>query len=52
MGYKNSVRASQDTHYISATESSRLILSKIRGFHGGAYEECRPVGYKNPVRTS
>jgi hypothetical protein len=21
-------------------------------FHGGDYEECRLLGYKNPVRTS
>jgi hypothetical protein len=25
---------------------------KILGFHGGDYEECRLLGYKNPVRTS
>jgi hypothetical protein len=24
---------------------------KIRGFHGGDYEECRLLGYKNPVPT-
>jgi hypothetical protein len=28
------------------------MLRKIRGFHGGDYEECRLLGYKNPVRTS
>jgi hypothetical protein len=28
------------------------MLCKIRGFHGGNYEECRLLGYKNPVRTS
>jgi hypothetical protein len=22
------------------------------GFHGGDYEECRLLGYENPVRTS
>jgi hypothetical protein len=33
------VRTSQETHYVSATESSRLMLSKIWGFHGGDYEE-------------
>jgi hypothetical protein len=22
------------------------------GFHGGDYEECRLLGYNNPVRTS
>jgi hypothetical protein len=25
---------------------------KIWGFHGGDDEECRILGYKNPVRTS
>jgi hypothetical protein len=39
-------------HYVSATESSRLMLCTIWGFHGGNYEECRLLGYKNPVRTS
>jgi hypothetical protein len=29
LGYKNPVRTSQETHYFSATESSRLILCKI-----------------------
>jgi hypothetical protein len=24
----------------------------ISGFHGGDYEECRLLGYKNPIRTS
>jgi hypothetical protein len=28
------------------------MLCKIRGFHGGNYEECRLLGYTNPVRTS
>jgi hypothetical protein len=39
-------------HHDSATELSRLMLCKISGFHGGNYEECRLLGYKNPVRTS
>jgi hypothetical protein len=26
-------------HYVSATESSRLMVCKICGFHGGDYEE-------------
>jgi hypothetical protein len=51
LGYKNPVRTSQETRYLTATESSRLMLSKIWGFHGGDYEECRLLGYKNPVRT-
>jgi hypothetical protein len=31
-------------NHFSATESSRLILCKILGFHGGDYEECRLLG--------
>jgi hypothetical protein len=31
---------------------SHKLLCHIWGFHGGSYEECRPLGYKNPVRTS
>jgi hypothetical protein len=52
LGYKNSVRTSQETYYVSATESNRLMLCKIWDFHGGDYEECHLLGYKNPVRTS
>jgi hypothetical protein len=52
LGYRNPVHTSQETHYISATESSRLMLCKIWGFQGGYYEEWRLLGYKNPVRTS
>jgi hypothetical protein len=29
LGYKEQVRTSQETHYVSATESSQLMLSKI-----------------------
>jgi hypothetical protein len=39
-------------HYFTATELSRLMICKIWGFHGGDYEECRLLGYKNPVHTS
>jgi hypothetical protein len=42
----------QETHYVSVTESSQLMLCKIWGFHGGDYEECHLLGYKNPDRTS
>jgi hypothetical protein len=52
MGYINTVRTSQETHYISDTELIQLMLCKIWGFHGGDYEECRLLGYINPVRTS
>jgi hypothetical protein len=41
--YKNPVCTSQETHYVSTTESSQLMLCKIWGFHGGDYEECRLV---------
>jgi hypothetical protein len=49
---KNPVRTSQETHYVSATESSQLMLCKVWGSHGGGNEECRLLGYKTPVRTS
>jgi hypothetical protein len=52
LGYKSPVRTSQETHYVSTTESSQLMLCKILGFHGGDYEECHLLGYKDPVRTS
>jgi hypothetical protein len=29
LGYKNRVRTSQETHYVSATELSKLMLCKI-----------------------
>jgi hypothetical protein len=41
------VRTSLETHYVSATELSRLMLRKISCFHGGYYEECRLLGYKS-----
>jgi hypothetical protein len=52
LGYKNPVRTSQETHYVSTTEPSQLMLCKICGFHGGDYEESRLLGYKTPVCTS
>jgi hypothetical protein len=48
LGYKNPVSTSQETHYFSAAEPSRLMLCQIRGFHGGNYKECRLLGYKTP----
>jgi hypothetical protein len=39
--YKNPVLTSQETHYVSAAELSRLMLCKIWGFHGSDYEEFR-----------
>jgi hypothetical protein len=43
---------SQETHYVSATQPSRLMLCKIWGDQGGDYEECRVLRYKDPVLTS
>jgi hypothetical protein len=40
LGYKNPVSTWYETHYISATEPSWLILCRIWGFHSGDYEEC------------
>jgi hypothetical protein len=37
--YKNQLRTSQKTHYVSVTETSRLMLCKIWSFHSGGYEE-------------
>jgi hypothetical protein len=45
LGFKTLVRTSQDTHYSSATDPSRLMLCKIWGFHGGDYEECHRLWY-------
>jgi hypothetical protein len=52
LGYKNPVRTSQETYYVSATGPSQLMLCNMWGVHGGDYEESRLLGYKNPVRTS
>jgi hypothetical protein len=41
LGYKIQVPTSQETHYISVTEPSQLMLCKIWSFHGSDYEECR-----------
>jgi hypothetical protein len=46
LGYKNPFRTSQETHYVSTTESSQLMLCKIWSFHGSDYEECRLLRYK------
>jgi hypothetical protein len=51
LGHTTPVRTSQETHYVSTTESSQLMLCKIWGFHGGDYEEFRLLGYKTPVHT-
>jgi hypothetical protein len=45
LGYKTPVRTSQETHYVSTTDSSHLMLCKFSGFYGGHYEECRLLEY-------
>jgi hypothetical protein len=40
LAYKNPVHTSQETHYVSATEPSVLILSKIWDFHCDDCEGC------------
>jgi hypothetical protein len=52
LGYKTAVHTSQETRYVSATESSQLMLCKIWSLHGSDYEVCRVPGDKNTVRTS
>jgi hypothetical protein len=52
LGYENPVLTSQATHYVSATESHRLMLCKIWRFHGADYEGRHILGYKSPVRNS
>jgi hypothetical protein len=52
LGHKTPVRTSQETPYVSTTESSQLMLCKIWCFHGSDYEELCLLGYNNPVRTS
>jgi hypothetical protein len=52
MENKNTVGTSQETHYFSVREPSRLMLYKIGGFHGDGYKKCRLMGYKNTVGTS
>jgi hypothetical protein len=50
--YKTPFRTSQETNYVTTTESSQLMLCKIWSFHGSDYEECRLLEYKTSVRTS
>jgi hypothetical protein len=52
LGFEVAVVISQGTHYISATEPSRLMVCQSLGFHGDDYEEYIFLGYKMPVRTS
>jgi hypothetical protein len=45
LGYRNPVCNSQDTHYVSVTEPSQLILPKTLGFHDADCDVCRLLGY-------
>jgi hypothetical protein len=47
LGHKTPVRTSQETHGVSATEPSQLMLRKIWGFHGGDYEKYHRVNLKS-----
>jgi hypothetical protein len=42
LGYKTPGRTSQETHNVSATQSSRLMLCKILCFHSDNYDEYCP----------
>jgi hypothetical protein len=59
--YKNSVRTSQETHYISATKAQPLMLlgetvavycENHTEHTNTVWAECRDFIYKNFVRTS
>jgi hypothetical protein len=39
-------------HETTSTGIKQTTVRKIWDFHGGDYEECRLLGYKNPFRTS
>jgi hypothetical protein len=51
-GKQNPVRTSPETHYVSGTEPSLLMIYKVCGFHGVDYDECRHLGYKTSVHIS
>jgi hypothetical protein len=38
--------------FLSTLFSNTISLYRISGFHGGDYEECRLMGYKNPDHSS
>jgi hypothetical protein len=38
--------------YADIRKDRQKIPCNILGFHGSDYEECHPLGFKNPVRTS
>jgi hypothetical protein len=38
--------------FIKASNDGSKHVGRIWGFHGGDYEDCHLLGYKNPVRTS
>jgi hypothetical protein len=44
LGYKNTVRTSQETHYVNASERSRLMPRMIWGIRCDNYEEWRLLG--------
>jgi hypothetical protein len=44
LGHQDSVGTSQETHYLSATETNRLMLCNILGFNGCECDEGRLQG--------
>jgi hypothetical protein len=50
LGYKNPVVTSKETHYVSATEPSRLMLCKIWIFTAVTMKNAVFWDIKNPVR--
>jgi hypothetical protein len=41
-----------DALILSQSDQENASVKLPFGFHGSDYEECRLLGYKNPVRTS
>jgi hypothetical protein len=48
----NETRTNRREPNLLALPGITAPLRKTRGLHGGDYEECCLLGYKNPVRTS
>jgi hypothetical protein len=50
-GIKNRVRTSDETNYISARETSRLMICRNVEFHDGGCEKCHLMGCYATFRT-
>jgi hypothetical protein len=52
-GQDREVHRLSGSEYCLRSQQPRYLANcKISGSHGCDYEECRLLGYKNPVRTS